>query len=71
MTDTNPAPWPLSLRDPVRAVHFTLEPHCPYRIPGHCPREAEARMAVDTYRAWLSAHQSPHARDLADPETSR
>ncbi|MFD5509147.1 hypothetical protein ACFWIB_15400 [Streptomyces sp. NPDC127051] len=54
-----PAPWPYSLNDPVRAVHFALEPDCPYSNPATCPYELRAANAVRAYKTWAAAH--PHA----------
>ncbi|MFF5670288.1 hypothetical protein ACFY8S_09145 [Streptomyces hygroscopicus] len=67
MTDTNPVPkWPLTLADPVRAVHFALDPGCPHDRPQSCPDEAKARQAIDAYRTWLAAHPSADDRTVID-----
>ncbi|MEU4947684.1 hypothetical protein [Streptomyces lavendulae] len=51
-----PAPWPFNITDPVRAVHYAMEPDCPYRRPVDCPHEATARKAVRAYETWAAAH---------------
>ncbi|MFI7315171.1 hypothetical protein [Streptomyces hygroscopicus] len=67
MTDTNPVPkWPLTLADPVRAVHFALDPGCPHDRPQSCPDEAKARQAIDAYRTWLAAHPTTDDRTVID-----
>ncbi|MFB6809444.1 hypothetical protein [Streptomyces sp. NPDC056387] len=54
-----PVPWPFSLNDPVRAVHFALEPDCPYSNPAACPYETTVTAALAAYKAWVGVH--PHA----------
>ncbi|MEU8723548.1 hypothetical protein [Streptomyces antimycoticus] len=69
MTDTSPAPkWPLTLADPVRAVHYALEWNgdCPYSNPESCPRETEVRDVIDTYRTWLAAQPTADDRTVID-----
>lgn len=64
MTSTSPAAeWPFNLDDPTRAVHFALEPNCPYDRPERCPREAEAQQTIGAYLTWLSAHTAEPARE--------
>ncbi|MBL1100117.1 hypothetical protein [Streptomyces coffeae] len=69
MTDTSPAAkWPLTLGDPVRAVHYALEWNgdCPYNNPESCPRETEVRDVIDAYRTWLAAHPTADDRTVID-----
>ncbi|MEU9792915.1 hypothetical protein AB0E27_20195 [Streptomyces sparsogenes] len=69
MTDTSPAAkWPLTLGDPVRAVHYALEWNgdCPYSNPASCPRETEVRDVIDAYRTWLAAHPTSDDRTVID-----
>ena len=58
--------WPFNIADPVRAVHFALEPHCPFSDPRDCPRETEARHAVEAHQQWLATH--PHPAQPARPQ---
>lgn len=44
--------WPFNLADPVRAVHYALEPGCPFADPTACPREVEARRAIEAHQRW-------------------
>lgn len=48
---------------PVRAVHFALEPHCPYRDPADCPRETEARRAVEAHQQWQVTQRQTTTKD--------
>lgn len=69
MTNTSPAAkWPLTLDDPVRAVHYALEWNgdCPYNNPESCPRETEVRDVIDAYRTWLAAHPTADDRTVID-----
>ena len=54
-----PAPWPFTLTDPVRAVHFALDPDCPHGNPAACPHESTVRKVIEAYKTWAAAH--PHA----------
>lgn len=58
MTDPQPS-WPFSLNDPARAVHFAMEPDCPYSDARSCPTESYAVRAIAAFKAWASVH--PHA----------
>lgn len=66
------ADWPFDIADPVRAVHFALERDCPYSNPGECPRETEARRAVEAHQKWLATPTDtpggPGATDELTPE---
>ena len=50
--------WPFNIANPVRAVHFALEPDCPYGDPTKCPQEGDARRAIEAYRRWLAENGS-------------
>ncbi|MEU8473729.1 hypothetical protein [Streptomyces hygroscopicus] len=67
MTDTKPAAeWPFTLDDPTRAVHFAIEPDCPYGRPESCPREIEAQQTIGAYQTWLAAHPTADDRTVID-----
>ncbi|MEU3665788.1 hypothetical protein [Streptomyces virginiae] len=71
MTAASPS-WPFSLNDPVRAVHFAVEPHCPHTNPATCPTETTVTASIAAYKAWVGVH--PHAiprRRLTEPEHER
>ncbi|MEV6580216.1 hypothetical protein AB0M92_18860 [Streptomyces sp. NPDC051582] len=71
MTDQQPS-WPFNLIDPSRAVHFAMEPDCPYNNPRSCPTESSAVAAIIAYKAWASVHpQLAPRRRLTELEHSR
>lgn len=49
-------PWPFTLEDPVRAVHFAIERDCPWPDPAVCGYEATARKVIAAYKTWSAAH---------------
>ncbi|MFG2617772.1 hypothetical protein ACGFXC_09085 [Streptomyces sp. NPDC048507] len=66
-----PPPWPFNIADPVRAIHFALDPDCPYADPKACPTERTARTAVQAYETWAAARRPRSVTvhlETADPE---
>ena len=58
-TPGTPAPWPFNIDAPVRAVHFAIEPECPYGNPAACPQEKQVAAILSAHSQWLSYHQPP------------
>lgn len=48
-------PWPLSIEDPVRAIHFYVEPGCLHGDPEACPTEKAVRRTLDALTEWQQA----------------
>jgi hypothetical protein len=58
-------PWPLNIKDPVRAIHFHVEPGCMHREPSACPTEKTVHRILDA----LAERQQARAVGLGEPVT--
>lgn len=52
------ATWPFDIRDPIRAVHYALEPHCVHADPALCPREIEVRRTIEAFTEWAEVQRA-------------
>lgn len=50
-------PWPYYIKNPIRAVHFAIDPHCPYSNPANCPREHEAARIIEEYEKYRGMNE--------------
>lgn len=50
-------PWPYYIKNPIRAVHFAIDPHCPYSNPANCPREHEVARIIEEYEKYRGVNE--------------
>ena len=47
-----PLPWPYNINKPAEAVHWVLDPDCPYQYPQSCPEFKQVVKILDAYNTW-------------------
>lgn len=49
-------PWPFNIDDPVKAVHFHIEPECPYVNIENCLVQERVRQVLASFEIWRHYH---------------